>query len=147
MQNSFKPVILFCFLGLFLGFTTSAQQADQGRKYRVVAYKNGQPAITSTSNTTEVVPYMSIYIPNSFTPNGDGMNDTFGALGEAIQNYNMRVFNRWGEIIFESNAYNQQWDGTFKGLKAPEGTYVYKITASGTTGKQTTKNGSVHLIY
>lgn len=146
MINFTKPA-LFIFLGLFLGLAATAQPSDQSRKYRVVAYKNGQPSVTSTSNTTEVVPFMSIYIPNSFTPNGDGMNDTFGATGEAIKEYSIQVYNRWGEVIFQSDNYSQQWDGTYDGAKAPQGTYVYKVSASGITGKSTIKNGTVHLIY
>ncbi len=147
MGNFKKYALLICFMGLFHGFEAAAQQVGQSRKYRVVAYKNGQPAVTSTSNTTEVVPYMSIYIPNSFTPNGDGMNDTFGAHGEALKEFTMQVYNRWGEMIFESHNYNQQWDGTYEGVKAPQGTYVYKVVASGHYGKPMTKNGTVHLIY
>lgn len=147
MGNFNKTGLLICCLSIFIGFTASAQQIEQSRKYRVVAYKNGQPLTTSTSNTTEVVPFMSIYIPNSFTPNGDGMNDTFGAYGEAVKEFSMQVFNRWGQLIFETSNYKQQWDGTYEGVKAPQGTYVYRVTASGITGKNTTKNGTVNLIY
>ncbi len=147
MRNFIKPVVLGCCMGLLVSLSATAQQVEQSRKYRVVAYKNGQPSVTSTSNTTEVVPYMSIFIPNSFTPNGDGLNATFGAHGEAIKEFRMQVFNRWGEMIFESDNYAQRWDGTFEGVKAPQGTYVYKVTASGITGKRVSKNGTVHLIY
>ena len=141
-----RSVLLVC-LTLLTGLSAIAQQANQTRKYRVTAYKNGHPEITSMSNTTEVVPYMSIYIPNSFTPNGDGLNDTFGAQGEAIKEFTMQVYNRWGEVVFETNNYHQQWDGMFDGNKAPQGSYVYKVTAHGITGKSTVKNGTVNLIY
>ncbi len=125
----------------------AAQTVQDSRKYRVVAYKNGNPSVTSTSNTTEVVPYMSIYLPNSFTPNGDGMNDTFGAYGEAIKEFKMQVFNRWGQLVFESNHYNMRWDGSHEGIQAPQGSYVYRITAKGITGKSSTRDGTVNLIY
>jgi len=147
MGNFNKSALLVCCLSLFLGFAALAQQPEQKRTYRVVAYKNGQPSVTSTSNTTEVVPYLSIYIPNSFTPNGDGINDTFGIQGEAIKDFTMQVYDRWGEKIFESKNYDERWDGTFEGVKAPQGTYVYHVSAMGITGKSATKNGSVNLIY
>jgi len=147
MVNFNKTLLLLGCLSFFLAVTASAQQYEQTRTYRVVAYKNGQPAITSMSNTTEVVPYLSIYIPNSFTPNGDGINDTFGITGEAIKDFTMEVYNRWGQVIFQSKSYNDRWDGTFDGVKAPQGTYVYRVTAMGITGKRTTKDGSVNVIY
>jgi gliding motility-associated-like protein len=90
---------------------------------------------------------MSIYIPNSFTPNGDGMNDTFGAYGEAVKDFKMQVFNRWGQVIFETNNFSTQWDGTFDGMPAPQGSYVYRVAATGITGRSATRDGTVSLIY
>ena len=147
MSNFTKSLFLLSFFALTATLDATAQNVVNSRKYRVVAYKNGNPSVTSTSNTTEVVPYMSIYIPNSFTPNGDGLNDTFGAFGEAIQDYRMLVYNRWGQKIFESSNYNQRWDGTYDGTKVPEGSYVYKLEAKGISGNTTKKDGTVHLIY
>ena len=134
-------------LVIFAACTVQAQNVSATRKYRVTAYKNGNPGVTSVSNTTEVVPYMSIYIPNSFTPNGDGMNDTFGAYGEAINDFKMQVFNRWGQVVFESSSFNNRWDGTFDGVQVPQGSYAYRVTAKGLTGKSSTKDGTVNIIY
>lgn len=147
-MGNFTKAIYCAFIVSALATTSlSAQQVEASRKYRVVAYKNGNSAITSTSNTTEVVPYMSIYIPNSFTPNGDGMNDLFGAYGEAIKDFRMQIFNRWGQMVFEANSVENRWDGTFNGEKVPQGSYVYKVVARGIVGKQTTKDGTVNIIY
>jgi gliding motility-associated-like protein len=99
------------------------------------------------SNVTEVTPYMSIYIPNSFTPNGDGLNDTFGVYGEAIQGFRIQVFNRWGQMIFESTDVNLRWNGIYDGQQVPQGSYVYRVVASGITGKTTTRDGTVSVIY
>jgi gliding motility-associated-like protein len=121
--------------------------AQDTRKYRVTAYKNGNNSITSLSNTVDVVPYMNIYIPNSFTPNGDGLNDTFGAVGEAIGQYKMQVFNRWGQLVFETNSHKNQWDGTFDGEPVPTGLYVYKMEAKGKAGNLTHKEGTVTVVY
>ncbi len=147
MGNYTKALCCAFLLTVLAASSLSAQNVQNSRKYRVVAYKNGNNGVTSTSNTTEVVPYMSIYIPNSFTPNGDGLNDTFGAYGEAIKDFKMQVYNRWGQMIFESNNVNNQWDGTHQGEKVPMGSYVYKVIAKGVVGKQTTKDGTVNIVY
>jgi len=147
MGNYTKAICCAFLLTVLTASSLSAQNVQNSRKYRVVAYKNGNNGVTSTSNTTEVVPYMSIYIPNSFTPNGDGLNDTFGAYGEAIREFRMQVYNRWGQMIFESNNVNNQWDGTHLGEKVPQGSYVYKVIAKGIVGKQTTKDGTVNIVY
>jgi len=123
-----------------------SQSVQTSRKYRVIAYKAGSSEITSMSNETEVIPSMFIYVPNSFTPNGDGLNDNFGISGEAIQSFSMRIFNRWGDMIFETSSVTDKWDGTFKGQKAPTGNYVYKIFASGLTGKKVAREGNLTLI-
>lgn len=125
----------------------SAQQSQLTRKYRVIAVKNGNSAITSMSNETEVTPTMYIYVPNSFTPNGDGLNDYFFVQGEAIQTFKMQVFNRWGDLVFESNDVNSGWDGRFGGALVPQGAYVYKLSASSVTGRRTTKEGTINVLF
>ncbi len=65
------------------------------------------------------------FMPDVFSPNGDGHNDSFKAIGIDITAFNMSVYNRWGECVFTSTDVNKGWDGTFKGLKAPEDIYLY----------------------
>ncbi|MEN9302835.1 MAG: hypothetical protein RL264_1264 [Bacteroidota bacterium] len=82
------------------------------------------------------IPYKEptiFYIPNSFTPDGDGFNQTFKPVftsGFDPYNFEMTIFNRWGEVVFVSFNADRGWDGSFgkTGLDAPEGTYIYKIT-------------------
>lgn len=138
-------VLAFCVLFLFKAEDTQAQ-VSVSRKYRVIAYKTGAPQIFSVSNEVDIIPNMSIYIPNTFTPNGDGLNDTFGVAGEAILEFNMKIFNRWGQLIYETSNANDRWDGTFLGEMVPSGTYVYKVTASSPNGKRQNKEGSVNVI-
>ncbi len=132
---------------IFQTIQLSAQQSQLTRKYRVIAVKNGNSAITSMSNETEVTPTMYIYVPNSFTPNGDGLNDYFYVQGEAIQTFKMQVFNRWGDLVFESNEVNKGWDGKFNGNLVPQGAYVYKLSASSVTGRRTTKEGTINVLF
>ncbi len=69
------------------------------------------------------------HIPNAFTPNGDGLNDEFKLISNSdnITAFKMYIFNRWGQMVFESNDIPNGWDGKIKGEDAPAGTYVYRI--------------------
>jgi gliding motility-associated-like protein len=88
----------------------------------------------------------AIYIPNAFTPNGDFDNPTFGAKGVGITDFEMFVYNRWGELIFTSENINTQWDGTYKGLESPPGVYVYIINVKSISGKTYNFTGHFTLI-
>jgi gliding motility-associated-like protein len=63
-------------------------------------------------------------IPNAFTPNGDGANDAFQPIGEAIESYDLTIYSRWGEVVYQGNT---AWDGRVNGLEAPSDVYVYRI--------------------
>ncbi|MES2516580.1 MAG: gliding motility-associated C-terminal domain-containing protein [Bacteroidota bacterium] len=69
-----------------------------------------------------------IYAPNIFTPNGDGNNETFWVLAQDVTDYELKIYNRWGELIFISAAESEVWDGTYHAEKAPEGTYSWQLT-------------------
>ncbi len=79
----------------------------------------------------EVIPDFALYIPNTFTPDGNGLNDIFQPLGVGIDedSFRMDIFDRWGENIFSSSNFRKGWDGTVKGNSklAPQGVYTYKI--------------------
>ena len=144
-----KHFVKFLTLSLVFVFVLSqvyCQSYQASRKYRVTAFKYGNNSITSLSNETEVIPSMYIYIPNSFTPNGDGLNDTFGISGQAINTFSMQIFNRWGEMVFETKNAGQTWDGTYHGEKVQQGVYVYKLTAASHTGRTSAKEGTVTVV-
>ena len=89
-----------------------------------------------------------LYIPSAFTPNGDGENDVFKSkFGENVTEYHLQLFNRYGELVFESTDKNKGWDGTYKGLAQAQGVYIWVINfqVSGKPEKQLLK-GSVLLI-
>jgi large repetitive protein len=87
------------------------------------------------------------YIPNSFTPNGDGFNDVFRAIPVGISNtVYFRVFNRLGQLMFETNQYLKGWDGTYKGKAAAAGTYVWMIAGTDRDYKKVEMKGTVILI-
>ncbi len=89
-------------------------------------------------------------IPNSFSPNGDGMNDYFiprQLLSSGLTGFDMKIFNRWGELIFQTNNLNGRgWDGTFGGKEQPVGVYVYLIEAKWKNGFTNQFQGNVSLL-
>jgi gliding motility-associated-like protein len=87
------------------------------------------------------------YIPNSFTPNGDGINDIFRAIpvGISYTTY-FRVYNRLGELVFETNKWLKGWDGTYKGKDQPNGTYVWIVYGTDRNLNKVIEKGTVNLI-
>jgi gliding motility-associated-like protein len=93
----------------------------------------------------------SFYIPNAFTPNGDGLNDVFGAIPriDYVNQYRISIFNRWGQLLFESTDLHLGWDGTYQGEACSAGVYVYRIVYNDFgMGAQETKvmEGTVVLV-
>ena len=90
-----------------------------------------------------------IYVPNAFTPNDDGINDVFKAVGEGIKTFNLYVFDRWGNNLFSSDDINIAWDGRFreKGTQImKEDVYVWKIDLTDINNKTHSLHGTVTLI-
>lgn len=89
----------------------------------------------------------SIFMPNAFTPNGDGLNDKIRPILAGVQRLDyFRVYNRYGQIVFESSNTEAGWDGTFKGLKQPSGTFVYQVMATDYLGESLKKRGTFSLL-
>jgi gliding motility-associated-like protein len=92
-----------------------------------------------------------LYFPNAFSPNGDGLNDEFEVIGdiESLINFNIIVFNRWGQAVFESTNVNNCWNGNYNRTKCPAGTYVFKANYSFeicNIKKSYVKNGLISLV-
>ncbi|MBI2720951.1 MAG: gliding motility-associated C-terminal domain-containing protein, partial [Bacteroidetes bacterium] len=98
----------------------------------------------------EVQPEFAIYIPNAFTPDQNGRNDFFFPKGVGISEdkYKMEIFDRWGELIFTSNAFRTGWDGTVKGSGqiAKDDVYIYKIWVTDLEGRKKYYVGHVTLL-
>lgn len=82
------------------------------------------------SMDTLTVVGLDIKVPNAFSPDGDGLNDTFRALGpqEGIIDYSLAVFNKWGQMLWETNDFNAKWDGKIGSDPVPAGLYNWRIT-------------------
>ncbi|ACU64315.1 DUF7948 domain-containing protein [Chitinophaga pinensis] len=85
-------------------------------------------------------------IPSAFSPNRDGVNDVFLVRGFGISRFNMKIYNRWGQMVFETNDALIGWDGTFKGSLQPMDAYAFVINVEFSDGTSATKNGSVTLL-
>jgi len=96
----------------------------------------------------EIKPGFTLYIPNAFTPDGNGTNDYFTAKGQEIIEFQMMIFNRWGELIYQTEDMSKGWDGTAKNGKelVQIGVYVYKIEVRDFTQKYHTYTGHVSLL-
>lgn len=107
-------------------------------KYPVmVIAKTDKGCIDTTFKVLEVREDFTVFIPNTFTPNGDGLNDIFNikGLGLKTEGYSMDIFDRWGALIYSTKDALKGWDGTIKGLNAANGVYVYKVKAVGANGE------------
>ncbi len=108
---------------------------------------NSEGCTTATTATIRVQIESTFYIPNTFTPNNDGMNEIFKPLATHIHDYKIDIFDRWGLLIFQSTNLDQGWDGTYKGGKCQQDVYVYKVEYVDDPENRThTKAGQVNLI-
>jgi len=87
-----------------------------------------------------------VFVPNTFTPNGDGNNDVLYVRGYLINELYFAVYNRWGELVFETTDKNKGWDGNYKGRPADVGVFGYYLKAKCPNGKEIFKKGNVTLI-
>jgi gliding motility-associated-like protein len=93
--------------------------------------------IDTTFKILDIRDEMGVYIPNTFTPNGDGLNDFFQVKGIGLrtEGFSMDIFDRWGAVIYSTRDILKGWDGTNKGLPVKNDVYVYKIKIIGANGE------------
>ena len=114
--------------------------------YRVYALENALNGLVSQSNSITFYYHPYVWTPNVFSPQKDGVNDTYKIVTSGINSLHLRILNRWGELIYESNGKDAGWDGYWKGMEAPEGVYMFQIYAQAANGSWLTKSGTIHLI-
>jgi gliding motility-associated-like protein len=122
---------------------TFAQYGDYTATYYFTS-KNG--CKDTVTYDIIVKDYITLYIPNAFSPNGDGKNDSFEAQGTFIKTFEMYIYDRWGVLVKKMTDINTTWDGTKSGGIAPEDIYVYKGSASDIFGKFVSFHGQISLI-
>jgi gliding motility-associated-like protein len=114
--------------------------------YRIRVESNDDPPLISYSNIVTKEIESVLWIPNAFTPNGDGLNDFFKPEGTLMQQFNMKIFNRAGNLLFETGDQESGWDGLYNGKEMPFNTYIYDIEAIDNRGKSFNQTGKVLLM-
>ncbi|HMX96837.1 MAG TPA: choice-of-anchor L domain-containing protein [Bacteroidia bacterium] len=120
--------------------------ADPGKYNAKLYVTNVAGCIDSLAREIFITPF---YIPNAFTPNGDGRNETFFDPGYAtnVQSLTMNIYNRWGQLVYTTDNLSKTWDGVdSKGNLSPQGVYVYALKVTTYSGKHYDYTGSVSLI-
>jgi gliding motility-associated-like protein len=105
---------------------------DTGSYCPTLVVMDEHGCVDTATNCLMIDPIFTLYIPSAFTPNGDGMDDTFLAKGVYVKTFEMDIFDRWGEHLFHSNSLYEGWPGTVNGGStiSQEDVYVYKIIAT-----------------
>jgi gliding motility-associated-like protein len=96
--------------------------------------------------TITVEEQSTLYVPNAFTPNSSGSNDQFFAYGTNVTDFQMYVFDRWGNLIYSSNDMTKGWDGTYKNNPCQEDVYVWRVIWTDAQNKKHKMLGHVSLI-
>jgi gliding motility-associated-like protein len=88
-----------------------------------------------------------LYVPNSFSPNNDDINDDFSVSATGIDSYEILIFNNWGELIYSSSDPLDSWDGKFNGAIVPAGVYIYKIRLKAENREVREKFGHINILH
>jgi gliding motility-associated-like protein len=105
---------------------------------------NGCTAIRQVRIT--IIQDNNIFVPNSFSPNGDGSNEKLFVRGNNLYGVRLTVFDRWGEKVFETTDQSQGWDGTYNGKELDPGVFTYVVTVNYNNKESATQSGTVTLI-
>jgi len=122
--------------------------ADTGTMNIRLKVSNSDGCEDTVSRTIFVFPESEMYVPGSFSPNKDALNEDFGVTGIAfVAEYHMIILNRWGGVLFESKDINDTWDGTYDGELVPSGTYIYYIEILDLNNEKHALKGTVNVFY
>ncbi|MFZ4784261.1 MAG: gliding motility-associated C-terminal domain-containing protein [Flavobacteriales bacterium] len=99
----------------------------------------------TATDSVFVKPYFPVYIPNTITPNNDGINDVFRVYGENLENFNLKIFNRWGELIFETTDPEQVWVPGIDGYYVQDGVYIWTVSYE-SLERKTERIGHVNVL-
>lgn len=121
-------------------------QNEQVINYRIIALPTASNLPATTSNLITIIKPNNIHYPTAFTPDNNGTNETFSVNGQYFTSYKMKIFNRWGELIFTSESPENGWDGTYNNQPQQVGTYVFNLEARDLAERQIKESGSFVLL-
>lgn len=119
---------------------------DSGDYYVTLFIENTFGCKDTTQQKVRIEPAFALWIPNAFTPDSDNKNDYFFVKGYGIDEIEILIFDRWGELIFEGNQIDSKWDGKYKNGEIKQDVYVYKIRAKDVFGKWHEYIGKVTVV-
>lgn len=135
-------------LNTWVGQTVVATDVQEDATYQVTIQGDGCTQKTQVS--IKVLEFICgdiyIFVPSAFTPNGDGENDVVYVRGQNLEEIEFKIFDRWGELVFESTDQADGWDGTFKGEPVDPDVYVYHLKAICVDGQETLIKGNISLL-
>jgi gliding motility-associated-like protein len=111
----------------------------------LTAYNEANCPDTTCQPLTAIVNNI-VDVPTGFTPNGDGTNDFVTIRGYGIKSLVFRIYNRWGELVFETTSKDKSWDGKYKGVLQEMDAFAYILDATFTDNSNVVKKGSITLI-
>lgn len=142
----------------FTDTTAFLNNSEQATEYRVIAIEKivgSHQQDSSYSNTIKLLPVPTFFVPTAFSPNNDGINDLFEVKGagilwqDSITTFNvnaLRIYNRWGQLVFESQDVGKVWDGTTNGKTCAEGNYAVVLFLRGKNQEILSYKGTLQLI-
>ncbi|MBS1646601.1 MAG: PKD domain-containing protein [Bacteroidetes bacterium] len=123
--------------------------ADTGTYQVTLIVVSAQGCTDTTIRPLVVQNDYALYVPNAFTPNGDGKNDVFAAVGDGVKTFGLSIYDRWGNLLYYTSSMNVGWNGTMQnkgGDVLQEDVYVWKIDAVDFSNKSRSLSGTVTLI-
>lgn len=164
-ENKVKPVLILSTTGGFAPLAVTALTNQTGNVNALFDFGDGNSnSVGSTASTTynELGTYtvtceinemlleqkVTVFgkVPTAFSPNGDGINDQLTITKESDIDVEIRIFNRYGKLMFTGKGNNISWDGTFEGRNVDAGTYLYDIFATSEGGTSFKQKGTIHLF-
>ena len=130
------------------GPRTSYTLPDTGRYALALVVTDRAYCQDTVARTINVRPAATYFLPNAFTPNADGTNDFFGGTGETryLTDFALRVFDRYGALVFLTTDPAGRWDGRLRGAPLPQGVYTWRLGYTGADGERVDEIGSVVLV-
>lgn len=133
------------------GFTSTEENpyhlyAETGTYYVCQTVTNADGCIDKLCDSVIIYSISILEVPNAFSPNNDGVNDVFIPLNYGLLNYEFRIYNRWGELIFETSDTTKGWDGYYNGVEQELDVYVYVVSGNGEDGVHYSKQGNFTLV-
>lgn len=129
-------------------YTDGSVMLEEGKYCYVVKAQEATPGcgIESFSNIACYTFVPRIFVPNAFTPNRDGHNDLFFIKGGFLREFQLSIYNRWGQLLFTTRSFEDGWDGTYRGAPVQEGVYVFRLSGTDFNGNIVERSGSITLL-